>query len=61
MLIRYIQSHEIQTQHPYFQGLMMSRKHGVSKIIKACVTGGTLLALTGQYRVIKAALIICVD
>src|SRR5712692_3817459 len=35
---------------------MMSRKNGVGQIIKACVTGGTLIALTGQFRVIKAAL-----
>ena len=35
---------------------MMSRKNGVGQIIKACVTGGTLIALTGGFRVIKAAL-----
>jgi hypothetical protein len=35
---------------------MMSRKNGVGQIIKACVTSGTLLALTGQFRIIKAAL-----
>ncbi len=34
----------------------MSRKNGVGQIIKACVTGGTLIALTGQFRIIKAAL-----
>jgi hypothetical protein len=47
LLIRYIQSHEIETQNPHFQGLMMSRKNSVCQVIKACVTDGTLIALTG--------------
>jgi hypothetical protein len=34
----------------------MSRKNGVSQIIEACVTVGTLIALTGGFRVIKATL-----
>jgi hypothetical protein len=34
----------------------MSRKNGVGQIIKACVTVVTLVALTGGFRVIKAAL-----
>src|SRR5215471_9226750 len=56
LLIREIQSHEIQTQHPDFQRLMMSCKNGVGQVIKTCVTILTLVALTGQLRVIKAAL-----
>ena len=56
LLIRYIQSHEVQTQYPHFQRLMMSRKNGVGQIIKASVTVVTLVALTGGFRVIKAAL-----
>ena len=56
LLIRYIQSHEVQTQHPYFQRLMMSCENGVREIIKASVTAVTLVALTGGFRVIKAAL-----
>src|SRR5262252_2986056 len=55
LLIREIQSHEIQTQHPDFQRLMMSRKNGVGQIIKTCVTIMILVALTGRLRVIKAA------
>ena len=35
---------------------MMSRKNGVSQIIKALVTVVTFVALTGGFRVIKAAL-----
>jgi len=35
---------------------MMAGKNGVGQLIKACVTGVTLLALTGGFRVIKAAL-----
>jgi hypothetical protein len=34
----------------------MSGKDGVRQIIKACVTVGTLIALTCRFRVIKAAL-----
>src|SRR5262245_31431031 len=56
LLIRYIQSPEVQTQYPHFQRLMMSRKNGVGQIIKASVTAVTLVALTGGFRVIKAAL-----
>src|SRR5215813_12180114 len=56
LLIREIQSHEIQTQHPDFQRLMMSRKNGVGQVIKTCVTVVTLIALTDQLCVIKAAL-----
>jgi hypothetical protein len=35
---------------------MMTRKDGVSQIIKAFVTVVTLIALTSGFRVIKAAL-----
>ena len=34
----------------------MSSKDGVGQVIKACVTVVALLALTGRFRVIKAAL-----
>ncbi len=34
----------------------MSRKDGVGQVIKAFVTVVTLIALTGRFRVIKAAL-----
>src|SRR5712691_8620735 len=56
LFVGQIQAHEIQTQHPHFQRLMMSSKNGVGQIIKALVTVVTLIALTGQCRVIKAAL-----
>src|SRR5712691_1146023 len=35
---------------------MMTSKNGVGQIIKACVTGVTLIALPGGFRIIKAAL-----
>src|SRR5215813_10939280 len=35
---------------------MMASKDGVGQVIKAFVTVGTLIALTGRFRVIKAAL-----
>jgi len=35
---------------------MMSCKNSVRQVIKPCVTVGTLIALTGWFRVIKAAL-----
>src|SRR5262245_64709295 len=56
LLIREIQAHEIQTQYPYFEWLMMSRKNGVCQIIKAPVTVITLITLTGGFCIIKAAL-----
>src|SRR4029450_2530949 len=56
LLIRDIQSHEIETQHPDFQRLMMARKNGVGQIIKAGIAVVTLIALTCRFRVIKAAL-----
>jgi hypothetical protein len=56
LLIREIQSHEVQTQYPHFQRLMMSSKDGVGQIIKAFITVVTLVALTGGLRVIKATL-----
>jgi hypothetical protein len=55
VVIRQIESHEIQTQSPHVQGLMMSCKDGVGQIIKTCVTVGTLLALACRFCVIKAA------
>jgi hypothetical protein len=56
LLIRYIQAHEIQTQYPYFQRLMMSRKNRVCQIVKPCMTVVTLIALTSRLCVIKATL-----
>ena len=56
VVVGHIQPHTIQTQHPHLQGLMMSCKHCVSQIIKACVTVGTLIALPCRFRVIDAAL-----
>jgi len=56
LFIRQIQSHEIQAQYPNFQRLRMARKNSVCQIIKTFVTVGTLRALTGGFRVIKAAL-----
>ena len=35
---------------------MMASKNGVGQIIKACVTGVTLIALPGGFRIIKTAL-----
>jgi hypothetical protein len=56
LVVRQMEAHEIQTQYPHFQRLMMARKNGVSQIIKACVTVSTRIALPCRFRVIKAAL-----
>src|SRR6266436_532471 len=56
LVIGYVQSHKIQTQHPHFQGLMMARKNGVCQIIKACIAVFTFITLTCQFLLIKAAL-----
>jgi hypothetical protein len=55
LLVGQVESHKIQTQAPHFQRLMMSGKDRVSQIIKAFVTVVTLIALTGGFRIIKAA------
>src|ERR1700747_3491674 len=56
LLIRDIQAHEIETQHPDFQRLMMARKNGVGQIIKAGIAVVALIALACRFRVIEAAL-----
>jgi hypothetical protein len=56
LVVGQVQPHEIETQDPHFQGLMMAGKDGVSQIIKAFVTVVTLIALTIWFRVIKATL-----
>src|SRR5262249_54372556 len=56
LLIRQIESHEIQTQDPDFQRLMMASKNGVGQIIKASVTVVTLITLTGRFSIIKTTL-----
>jgi len=56
VLIQPVASHKIQTQDPHFQRLVMASKDGVGQVIKACVTVVTRIALTGRFRVIKAAL-----
>ena len=56
LLIRHIESHKVEAQDPYLQGLMMSCENGVREIIKACVTVMTLIALTCRFRAIQAAL-----
>src|SRR5262249_22016718 len=56
LLIRYIQAHEIETHHPYFERLMMARKNGVGQIIKTGIAVMALIALACRFRVIKAAL-----
>ena len=56
LVVRQIESHEIEAQDPDFQRLMMARKNGVGQIIKAFVAVVTLVALTCRFRIIKAAL-----
>jgi hypothetical protein len=56
LVMGYIQAHEIETLHPPFQRLLISRKNRVRQVIKACMTVRTRIALTGGFRVITAAL-----
>ncbi len=56
LVVGQVQSHEVEAQDPHLQGLMMPGKDGVGSIIKAFVAVVTLIALTGGFRVIKAAL-----
>src|SRR5262249_54885138 len=56
LLVRQVEPHKIQTQHPHFPRLVMAGKDRVGQIIKTLVTAVTLIALTGGFRVIKATL-----
>jgi hypothetical protein len=56
LVVGQIQAHEIQTQYPHLERLMMAGKNGVRQIIKALVTVVTRVALTSSFRVIKATL-----
>src|SRR5262245_47744062 len=53
LLIRHVESHEIQAQYTDVQRLMMASKDRVGQIIKAFVTVATLIALPCRFRVIE--------
>jgi hypothetical protein len=53
LLVGYIQSHEVETQYPDFQRLMMARKDGVRQIIKAVVTVSTFIGISIGLCVFK--------
>jgi hypothetical protein len=62
LLMRHIESHEIEAPDPHLQGLRMAGKEGIGKLIKACVAVATLVALTGGFRVSsQPRLLTCVD
>ena len=45
LLIRPVESHEIQAQYPHPQGLMRTGKDGVSRVVEASLTGLAQVAL----------------
>jgi hypothetical protein len=51
-----MQAQAMQTQYPHLQRLMVTDKHGVGSIIKACIAVLTRIALTGGFRIITTAL-----
>ena len=46
LVVREVESHEIQTQNPHPQGLMMTGKDRVGQIVKAWLTGLAQITLT---------------
>ena len=56
VLVRHVESHEIQTSYLDLQRLMMSRKPRVGQSIEAWVTVVTRIALTSGFRVVQATL-----
>ena len=55
LLIRKVESHQIQTQHPGPQRLMVAREDGPRQIIKVAATTPTLVALALGLRLIASA------
>src|SRR5438128_12443817 len=46
LLIRQIEAHQVQAEHPFAQRLMMMREDRVSEIIEVAATGLAAIALT---------------
>jgi hypothetical protein len=46
LMVREVEAHKVQAQHPPPQGLMMTGKDGVSQIVEASFTGRAQRALT---------------
>lgn len=54
--IRQIQPHEIQTQQPHAQRLMVPFEHGLGEIVELPATPAAMMSLPTPLRVIEAAL-----
>ncbi|WP_374089578.1 hypothetical protein [Methylomicrobium lacus] len=50
-----VQTHEVQTQHPNGQRLVMTCQHGAGQVVKALVARLALIALAEALRPSKAA------
>ncbi len=53
LLVGQVQPHEIQTQYPYLEGLMMSSEDGACKVIKPFAAIFTFITLSGRFFFIK--------
>ena len=56
LVVREVESHEIQAQYPHPQGLMMAGKDRVRQIIKASLAGLAQVALTLGLGVVTSLL-----
>jgi hypothetical protein len=53
LLVRQIQSHQVQAQHPYLQRLMVGRQHRRSQIIEVPLATRAVILLTRRLRPIE--------
>ena len=56
VVVREVESHEIQAQYPHPQGLRMASKDRLRHIVKAALAGLAQVALTLGWRVIASLL-----
>jgi len=54
LLIRQVESHQIQTENPLAQGLVMTGKDGISQIIEIAMTGVAMITLTMALAIIAS-------
>lgn len=56
LLVGEVEPHQIQTENPLAQGLVMTGKDGVGQVIKIAVTGMAMIALTMALVIITTPL-----
>lgn len=59
LLVRQIQSHQVQTQYPYLQRLMVARQHRRGQIIEVPLATRAVILLTRRLRLIETLFANC--